>query len=395
MQTMFTMPTLVHFGRGTSRLLASLLRDHGAKQVFFVTDRGVRAAGLLEEPLGSLKEAGFAVRLFDQALPDAPDYQVEAAAEQARACGADALVSIGGGSSIDTAKAVNILLANPGPLRDYDGLNKVPRPGLPHIAIPTTAGTSSEMTVAAVIADEKNKKKMVFFGRNVSASIALIDPELTYNLPPALTACTGMDALTHALEAYLSTAASPITDAVALEAVALIAANLPLAYRNGADSEARDRIMLGCQMAGLCFSNAGLGLVHSMAQPMGAHCHVAHGLANAICLAVGLEYTLPAAPRPKIRRLAAALGLETGAEETLEGDICSALRDLADTLQIPDIVEAGVREEAIPLMAEDALGEFSTVMTPRRPTAPEVAGLYRKLFAQAGKRLSANREVRS
>jgi alcohol dehydrogenase class IV len=388
MQTVFTMPTLVHFGRGVSRSLVPLLRDRGAKQVFFVSDKGLRAAGLLDEPLKALKDAGFQVRVFDEALPDAPDYLVEAAAGQARAFGTDTFVSLGGGSSIDTAKAANILLANSGSLRDYAGLNRVPGPGLPHIAIPTTAGTSSEMTAAAVISDEKNKKKMVFFGRNISASVALIDPELTYRLPPALTASTGMDALTHALEAYISTAASPITDAVAPEAIALIAANLPLAYRDGMNAEARDKVMLGCQLAGFCFSNTGLGLVHSMAQPMGAHCHVPHGLANAICLPLALGYSLSGAPGHKIRRMAAALGVETdaGNGDSLGREICSVLKNLAGLLRIPTIVEAGVTEEAIPAMAADALEELSTPTTPRKPSVGEVAALYRELFAQAGQR---------
>ncbi|MDR2075538.1 MAG: iron-containing alcohol dehydrogenase [Desulfovibrio sp.] len=386
MQTMFTLPTLVYFGRGVSRQLVPLLENQEAKRIFLVSDPGVRTAGLLDAPLNGLQEAGLQVRLFAEVLPNAPDFQVDAAAEQARDFGADAFVSIGGGSSMDTAKAANILLANPGPLRRYDGLNLVPKPGLPHIAIPTTAGTSSELTVAAVISDEKNKKKMVFFGRNVAASIALIDPELTYGLPPALTASTGMDALTHAMEAYISTAASPVTDALAPEAIALIAAGLPLAYRNGADTEARDKIMLGCQLAGCCFSNTGLGIVHSMAHPMGAHCHVPHGLANAICLAVGMRYSMSRVPGHKIRRMAEALGLKTEnrGEEVLGPAICSTLKTLTETLRIPTIAQAGVTKDKIPVMAEDSLKELSTVTTPRQPTAGEVAALYRELFAHAG-----------
>jgi alcohol dehydrogenase class IV len=384
--TMFTMPTLVKFGCGIRHSLTPLLRENGVQRVFLVYDKGVQAAGLIDEAASSMREAGITLCHFNEVLPNAPDYQVELAAEKARSFQAEAIVSIGGGSSIDTAKAVNILLSNPGPISRYDGINLVKNPGRLHVAIPTTAGTSSEMTVVAVISDEKNTKKMVIFGSNVAASIALIDPELTYKLPPKITAATGMDALTHAIEAYISTASSPITDAIAPEAIALIASNLPLAYKNGLDFEARNKVMQGCQMAGVCFSNAGLGLVHSLAQPMGAHCHVPHGLANAICLAAVLRFTMPAVPAHKIVRLASALGLQVEEQDpaTLGHRICDFLEQLARRLEIPSIIEAGVREDRIPAMAADALKELSTPTTPRMATLPEVIMLYEKLFDQAG-----------
>jgi alcohol dehydrogenase class IV len=386
MRFMFTMPALAQFGRGVSGRLAPLLKEeNGVKRVFLVSDPGVREAGLLDAPLRGLREAGLEVLCFDEARPNAPDYQVEAAAALAREFRPDAIVSIGGGSSIDTAKAVNILLANPSPISRYDGINLVANPGRLHVAIPTTAGTSSETTVVAVISDEKNAKKMVIFGKNVAPSIALIDPALTDKLPPPLTAQTGMDALTHAIEAYISLAASPATDAIAPEAIALIAANLPLAYANGADTGARDKIMLGCQLAGVCFSNTGLGLVHSLAQPMGGRCHVPHGLANAICLPLVLEYTLPAVPERKIARMALALGLETRDQKAGEliRKIRPRLEKLTRSLRIPSIAEAGVTREAIPAMSEDSLKELSTPTAPRKVSAGEVASLYEDLFRQA------------
>ncbi|MDR2605598.1 MAG: iron-containing alcohol dehydrogenase [Desulfovibrio sp.] len=385
MQFMFTMPTLAQFGRGVAGGLAPVLLENGVKRVFLVSDPGVQAAGLLDAPLRALREAGREVLCFTETLPNAPDYQVEAAAAQARDFRPDAVVAIGGGSCIDTAKAVNILLANPGPLTRYDGVNLVPAPGRLLVAVPTTAGTSSECTVVAVISDEKQAKKMVIFGKNVAPSIALIDPALTDGLPPHLTAHTGMDALTHALEAYISLAASPATDAIAPEAVALIAADLPAAYADGSAAAARDNIMLGCQLAGICFSNVGLGLVHSLAQPLGGRCHVPHGLANAVCLPHVLAFNLQAAPEHKIVRIAQALGLETqGAKAPdLITDIRLCLEKLAHTLHIPSIVEAGGKREAIPAMSEDALKELSTPTTPRKATAQEIAALYEDLFTQA------------
>ncbi|MDR0827115.1 MAG: iron-containing alcohol dehydrogenase [Desulfovibrio sp.] len=385
MQFMFTSPTLVNFGRGVSRQLAPTLQGYGVKRVFLVSDKGVQAAGLLNEPVKSLQEAGFDLLCFDEVLPDAPDSLVQSLAEKAHAFNPDALVSIGGGSCIDTAKAINILLANPGPINLYDGLNLVPNPGRLHIAIPTTAGTSSEITVVSVISDVKNAKKMVIFGKNVAASIALVDPELTDALPPALTASTGMDALTHAIEAYISTASSPLTDALAPEAIALIATNLPLAYADGANREARDKIMQGCQLAGVCFSNACLGLVHSLSHPMSAHCHVPHGLANAICLPRVLAYTLPVVPEDKIIRIAQGLGLDTQGKnaESLGREITLNLKNIARTLHIPSIAAAGVKRELIAVMSEDSLKELSTTTTPRKPSVAEVIALYEDLFAEA------------
>jgi alcohol dehydrogenase len=385
MQFMFTMPTLAQFGRGVSGELAPSLLANSVKRVFLVSDPGVQAAGLTAAPLHALRKAGLEVLCFTETLPNAPDYQVEAAAAEARDFRPDAVVAIGGGSCIDTAKAVNILLANPGPISRYDGVNLVPAPGRLLVAVPTTAGTSSECTVVAVISDEKQAKKMVIFGKNVAPSIALIDPALTDRLPPQLTACTGMDALTHALEAYISLAASPATDAVAPEAVARIAAGLPAAYADGTDTAARDAVMLGCQLAGICFSNAGLGLVHSLAQPLGGRCHVPHGLANAVCLPHVLAFNLQAVPEHKIVRIAQALGLET--QDIPAADLISAVRafleNLARTLHIPSITEAGGRREAVPAMAEDALKELSTPTTPRKASAKEIAALYEDLFIQA------------
>ncbi len=397
MQTMFTMPTFVRFGRGSRRDLVPMLRDSGVSRVFLVTDAGVLAAGLAEESLNAMRDAGIEVLIHSAVQANAPDTGIMKATEEARAFNPDAIVSLGGGSVIDTAKGVNILLSNPAPLSLYDGVNLVKNPGRLHVAIPTTAGTSSEMTVVAVISDTKEAKKMVLFGKNVNASAALIDPELTYGLPPSITAHTGMDALTHAIEAYLSTAASPMTDAIAPEAVALIAKNLPLAYENGGNREARDAVMLGCQMAGVCFSNAGLGLVHSLAQPMGAHCHVPHGLANAICLATVMRYTLPAVPESKTVRLAAALGIEVKGKIKPDLDVAVAdcLAGLARRLDIPTIAEAGVTRKAIAAMSEDALKELSTPTTPRMPTVAEVEALYGELFAHAetagtGRRMPGN-----
>jgi alcohol dehydrogenase class IV len=387
------MPTLAQFGRGLSRQLAPILQENGIKRVFVVSDQGVKKAGLLDGPLKSMQAAGMELDIFDQIRANAPAPQIAEVSAQAHSFNPDAIVSIGGGSCIDSGKAVNILLANPAPISRYDGVNLVKNPGRLHIAVPTTAGTSSEMTVVAVISDEKNAKKMVLFGKNISASIALIDPELTYNLPAHITAATGMDALTHAIEAYVSTASSPLTDSIAPQAVSLIAGNLLSAYKDG-NTEARDKIMLGCMLAGVCFSNAGLGLVHSLAQPMGGHCHVPHGLANAICIARVMAYSMPAVPEHKINVIASALGLADKVKNSSSAaqEICAALEELTRLLHIPTISQAGVDRNKISAMSADALKEISTPTTPRMPTLEEVEALYEDLFAQKERDLSLLRQ---
>ena len=226
MNFMFSMPTFVQFGCGISRQIGAMLADAGLKRVFFVYDSGVKAAGLVDTVADSLKTAGLQYHEYGEVLANPPDYQVQAAVELATDFGTDAIVALGGGSSMDLAKGVNILLSNPSPINAYDGMNKVGNPTGPLYAIPTTAGTGSEVTAVSVVTDVKAKKKMVLFGRYIAPTVALVDPELTLGLPKALTASTGMDALTHALESYVSVLSSPVTEPLVLNATRLIMGSL-------------------------------------------------------------------------------------------------------------------------------------------------------------------------
>jgi alcohol dehydrogenase class IV len=378
MEFMFVASTFLQFGCGISRQLGDMLAASGMNRVMLICDKGVKAAGLVDQVAGNLKKAGIDYREYDKVLPNPPDYQVQEAAELARDFKSDALVSIGGGSPMDTAKAVNILLSNPSPINAYDGMNLVKNPVGPHFAIPTTAGTGSEATGVSVITDPKAKKKMVIFGSNVAPSVALVDPELTLGLPPDITASTGMDALTHALEAYISIFASPVTDPLAIESARTIMRGLRRAYRDGKDIEARSDVLLGSMLAGICFSNTCLGLAHSMAHPMGAYCNVAHGVGNAIVLPYVMEYNVPVIPPEKLTRIGQALGLAVAGkthEETGKA-ISAELSALAAELNIPRIRDVGVPKDLIPTLARVALDELSTQTTPRKPTAEDVQALF-------------------
>jgi len=382
MNFMFSMPTFIQFGCGVSRQIGALAADAGHKRIFFVHDAGVKAAGLAGAVSGDLKAAGLQCLEYGEVLPNPPDTQVQAAAELARDFKADAVVALGGGSPIDLAKGVNILLSNPSPINAYDGMNKVGKPTGPLYAIPTTAGTGSEATAVTVITDTKAKRKMVLFGRHIAPAVALVDPELTLGLPKALTASTGMDALTHALESCVSVLSSPVTETVVLEAARLIAGSLRKAFQDGADIQARTDMLLGSMFAAFGFTNTSLGLVHSLAHPMGAHCDVPHGTGNAVMLSHVMEFNIPAIAPEKMIRMAQAMGLAVKGKshEALGKKLAGSLAALAKDLGIPRVRELGVPKNMIPALAKDALQELSTQTTPRKPTLEEAVALYKKAW---------------
>lgn len=383
MEFMFSLPTSVQFGRGSSREIGTILRNRKCKRVFLIYDKGVKNAGLTEPILESLKKRRITVEEYDGVLPNPPDYQVEEAAQKARAFKADAIVALGGGSSMDTAKAVNILLTNPSPIHAYDGIDKVAKPGKFLIAIPTTAGTGSEVTVVSVVTDTEHVRKMVIFGKNVAPHMAIVDPDLIAGLPAPITASTGMDALTHGLESYVSLWATPLSDGIALESTKLIYNSLFTAYNDGANMEARSNVLLGSCLVGYAFSIANLGIVHSMAHPMSAHCNVPHGVANAVGLPYGMEYNVPAISRKKMRNIARVLNISPKEKShiSIGDEVCNALENLARNLRIPRLQQLGVPESLFPTIAHDAVHqELSTLSTPRKPTEEDIITLLKKAW---------------
>jgi alcohol dehydrogenase len=296
MKFQFGVPSFINFGEGCSKDVGQALVGMGVKSVFCVYDMGVKKAGITDNIIAILKDAGLNVTEYDGVLPNPPDTLVEEAAQIAKSANVDAIVAIGGGSAIDCAKAINILLTNPSPINQYDGLGLVKNPTKPLIAIPTTAGTASEVTGFSIVTDTTVLKKMVIGGPFVGATMAFADPLLTVGMPPAITASTGMDALTHAIEAYYSVIASPLTDVNALKGISLIYGSLEEATNNGSNIQARTDMLLGSMVAGIAFNSAVLGLAHAIAHPLSVHCGLPHGVANAAVLSYVIEYNAVEAP---------------------------------------------------------------------------------------------------
>jgi len=381
MQFMFGIPSFVHFGEGVSGKLGETAAGMGAKKAFVVYDKGVKAAGIVDGLISSLKAAGVEAVEYDGVLPNPPDTQVEEAAAIARSANVDLIVAVGGGSSIDSAKAINILLTNPSPINQYDGINTVKAPGKPLIAIPTTAGTASEVTAFSIVTDTARKKKMVIGGQFVGATLALADPLLTVAMPPGITASTGLDALTHAIEAYVSKNAMIPTDVLALKAIELIRNNIVKATREGSCVEARSAMLLGSMMAGFAFTNAVLGLVHSIAHPLSAHFNLPHGVANAIGLPHVMEYNMEAAPA-RFRDIAVAMGIDVaGMSDTAAAQAAVDLvKNLNKELGIPTLKECGITRDMFDRIAEDALKEVSTLFNPREPSKEDILAIMEKAY---------------
>jgi len=381
MEFMFSVPSLVHFGSGVSNKAGEIITGMGLKKVLFVFDQGVKDAELAARVGQVLRNAQLEVMEYDGVLPNPPDHIVEQAAQQARDAGVEAIVALGGGSSIDCAKAINILLTNPSPINQYDGIGLVKNPTRPLLAIPTTAGTASEVTAFTIITDTMRKKKMVIGGPFVGAAIALADPELTRGLPPAITASTGMDAMTHAIEAYVSKGAMIPTDINALKAIELITQNIVRAYRDGDDMEARANMLLGSMLAGFAFNSAVLGLVHSIAHPLSVHCGLPHGVANACMLPHVMEYNAPFCAG-RMKDIARAMGLDIEGSSDLDAATMSVerMKQLNSDLNIPPLCKLDVTREQFDCLAEDALKEISTLFNPREPSKDDVLAILEKAY---------------
>ncbi|MCL5046532.1 MAG: iron-containing alcohol dehydrogenase [Actinobacteria bacterium] len=378
----FQIPTAVSWGYGASREVGNKARALGANRIFLATDPGVARTGMPDKISEVLSAAGLGVERYEGVSPDPDVSVVDDAFQRAKKAGCDALVAIGGGSSIDVAKAVGLMLSNGGDsIEEYLLGRPIQRPNPPVIAIPTTCGTGSEVTTSAVISDKKRKKKISLRqGTLLCASAAVIDPGLMTSLPPRVVATTGLDALTHAIEAYLSHAGFPLTDACALHAIELIAANLRPAAANPANLQAIGNMGIASTVAGFAFGQASTTLVHCMSHALGAHFDVPHGLANAVLLPYVMEYNLPA-NLPKFARVARALGgLTDGLTDLDAADLGVRLvRRLISDLSIPSrLGEIGVSPEAIPAMARDAAAEKRIANNPRRATEKEIAALFER-----------------
>jgi alcohol dehydrogenase len=374
-------PTLL-VGPGSSARLGKMIAGFGHEKVFIVTDATLVRLGLLTPLTEALELADTPYAVFDEVTPDAPIPLIERGLRAFNDHGCDALVAIGGGSAMDAAKAIAIASANRHkPLRKLAGYFKGLHAPPPVYAVPTTAGTGSEVTVAAVIADPERKTKLVIVDTRLVPKVAALDPELMIGLPPAITAATGMDALTHAIESFLGQWATEATDALALTAVGLIFGNLRTVYQRGDDMDAREKMALASAYAGMAFTRANVGYVHAIAHQFGGHYHTPHGLANAMVLPHVLRFSAPAVTG-RLARLAirAGLGEENQNEEVLADRFLEAVDTLNRDLGIPTTLDA-LREADVPALAAAALKEaHAGYPVPRYMGKADCEDLIRRLL---------------
>lgn len=362
----FSMPTKIIFGAGSIAELKNEIERRGLKKVLVVTDKILREkTDIVKRALEIMGEKVAGV--FDEVVPDSGVHIVNSGGRVARELKVDCIVSIGGGSVIDTGKGIAILNAHGGKITDYDGFNVLTERVTPHIVVPTTAGTGSEVTMAAVIKDHDAKRKLIFGDIHIIPDVAILDPELTIGLPPEMTAATGMDALSHCVEAMHSQQREPFADALALHGIKLITKYLPIAYRNGGDLIARGQLLIAACIAGVAFSNAQVGLVHALAHVLGAKYGIPHGVANALFLPYVMEFNLPECLEVYME-IARALGIKRGSlkKEEYAKKAIERIRSLVEELSLPGrLRDLGVKREDLVLMAEEALGDGCIVYNPR------------------------------
>lgn len=378
----FELPTRIEYGLEVLKQLPNELKSLNAKQVVIVTDKGVIKAGLLENIKQILYTNGFNFEVFDKVEPNPKDYNVHEGMEKSLACKADVLVAVGGGSVIDCAKGMAILVTHGGHIKDYEGYGKISKEVLPIIAIPTTAGSGSEVTFSSVITDSKMNYKFGIKNPKIAAKVALIDPQMTVTMPPPLTAATGMDALTHAIEGYTALAAEPLADAAALYAIELISKNLRIAVYNGNNLEARGAMALGNVLGGIAFSHSDVASVHCIAEALGGKYDAAHGVCNAIVLPEIMRFNMEYCSE-KYARIALAMGLDfncvkKGAEKAVE-----AVENLAQDIKLPLFRSLGVKEEDLEELARLSAMNMSNEDNPRPMGQGEYLEVLRKMYERS------------
>jgi alcohol dehydrogenase class IV len=378
-------PTILKIGAGAFSEVGSVLARLQCNRPLIVTDAYLVSCGLAARLQDQIVQAGISCEVFSETVPDPTTDVVDLGVRAFLAGGHDSLVSLGGGSPIDTAKAIGLIAANGCRPSDYKVPNIIPKAGPPHIAIPTTAGTGSEVSRFTVISDSISQEKMLIAGSALLPSAAVVDFELTISMPRRLTADTGTDSLTHAIEAYVSRKANPFTDAFALSAMKTIWEQLPVAFHEPGNRAAREGMMLAATLAGIAFSNASVALVHGMSRPIGLFFHVPHGLSNAMLLPAITQFSAAAAPE-RYADCARAMGIAGpgDAEPVAVSKLIEGLFRRNEELEVPSPKGFGIPEEryfeVIPIMAAQALASGSPQNNPRIPSAAEIEQLYREVW---------------
>ena len=373
----FVAPEFI-FGVGSRRRVGFYARNMMARRVLIVSDEGVVRAGWLDTVRGDLEEAGISSAVFTALTPNPKDHEVMAGAQVYARERCDVIVALGGGSAIDCAKGIGIVHASGREIGEFEGIDRVEVPGPPLLCLPTTAGSSADISQFCIIVNSPARYKMAIISKTVVPDVALVDPETTLTLDPYLTACTGIDALTHAIEAYVSTASSPVVDVHALAAIRLVRDNLEAAVWSPGDVAARENMSLASLQAGLAFSNASLGAVHALAHPLGGFLDLPHGECNALLLEHVVRFNFPAAAE-RYRRIAAELGID--ARGMSDGECALRLAGELAALRARvgiagGLAERGVRAADLPELAAHAVKDACIFTNPRRVSPSDAQAIY-------------------
>jgi len=375
----FFMPTVNIMGAGAVAEVGKQAKIQGGSKALVVTDKPLMTTPIVEKVKGLLAASGIGAVIYDGAQPNPTVANVEEGIAFYKKEKCDVIIAVGGGSPIDCAKGIGLVISNGGSIKDYEGLDKSSKPMPPFIAVNTTAGTASEMTRFTIITDTDRHVKMAIVDWHVTPSVSINDPELMLSMPVALTAATGMDALTHAVEAYVSTSATPLTDAAALKAIELISQYLRPAVANGKNLEAREKMAYAEFLAGMAFNNASLGHVHAMAHQLGGFYDLPHGVCNAVLLPHVSRFNLIACPE-RFADIAAAMCENVEGMSAMEAadQALEAIQRLARDVSIPaGLKELGVKEEDLPMLAGNAMKDACGLTNPRKATKEELIRIYK------------------
>lgn len=377
----YYVPSINLMGAGCLNDLGATVNDLGFKKAFVITDNFLMSNGVANKVLNVLEGAGIAYEVYSEVVPNPTCKNVHDGLERLKGTDCDFLVSIGGGSPQDTAKAIGILATNGGHIKEYEGVNLSKNKSLPIVAVNTTAGTSSEVTINYVVTDEERHVKMVMVDKNSLATVTVNEPELMVEKPASLTAATGMDALTHAIETIVTPGAYPVSDATALAAVKIIFDYLPRAVENGHDIEAREQMVYAVFLGGIAFSNAGLGNVHAMAHQLGGIYNLPHGVCNAMLLPYVEEENAKYVPE-KFVSIANVLGYDVEGKSAQEcaAFVVDSMKELAKKVGIPATLgELGVNDVDFDLLAENAMKDICAPGNPVEFTKEQIIELYKKI----------------
>ena len=386
MVAQFNIPSTVIVGAGASKELAAQAKRIKARRVLVVTDSYIEQCGVAGQIINSLAKEGIKTSTFSGVQPDPTDKNVLDGLLHFKETGADLVVGLGGGSPMDVAKVIAILAKNELPMTQYAGYHNIPKPGVPLIVIPTTAGTGSEVTKVAIITDTERDVKMMMLDVNLLPTVALVDYELTMTMPVPLTAHVGVDTLVHAVEAYVSKKANAITDPIALSCIRLVAENIYTAFKEPHNKKAREGMMLAACQGGMAFANSSVCLVHGMSRPIGALYHIPHGLSNAILFPAVTEYSISGAlERYAIIARTMGYASEMDSDEYAGSALIKGLQEMNDKLEIPSLgecvkVDLSVFDERVEKMASDGLASGSPDNNPVVPDVEQIVEIYHKAW---------------